>query len=188
MKDKQPDFKFLYNQYATLVYNLALHYLQNAEDAEEITQDVFVQVFQSINTFKNDSSLKTWLYRITINKSLDFLKHKKSKKRFFIFGNKSESETEWNRITTFEHPGIVLENKEKAKILFTVINSLPENLKTAFILTKIDGLSNPEVAEIMQISISAVESLVFRAKNTLKEKLSIFFEEYYKNSKNKSSK
>ena len=82
--------------------------------------------------------------------------------------------------SNFEHPGILLENKENAAILFKVINELNENQKTAFILSKIDGLNNPEIAEIMQISISAVESLVFRAKSTLKEKLSNKFQEYRK--------
>jgi len=183
MKDILLDFKNIYDQYSVLVYNLALHYLQNVEDVEEITQDVFVQIYQSKDNFKNNSTLKTWIYRITINKCLDFLKHKKSKKRFFIFGNKTNSEVELNRISNFEHPGVLLERKESTETLFKAINCLPENLKTAFILTKIEGLSNPEAAEIMKISISALESLVFRAKNTLKEKLSHFFDINYKNKK-----
>lgn len=174
------DFLILYKNYNALVYNVALHYLQNIEDAEEITQDVFVQLHESISNFKEKSSLKTWIYRITINKCLDFIKHKNSKKRFFIFGKKSQNEFEILNKSNFEHPGILLENKENAAILFKAINELNENQKTAFILSKIDGLSNPEIAEIMQISISAVESLVFRAKSTLKEKLSNKFEEYRK--------
>ena len=76
MKSNQSDFIAIYNQYKVLVYNVALHYLQNVEDAEEITQDVFVQVHNSLDSFKENSSLKTWIYRITINKSLDFIKHK----------------------------------------------------------------------------------------------------------------
>lgn len=180
MKSNQSDFIAIYNQYKVLVYNVALHYLQNVEDAEEITQDVFVQVHNSLDSFKENSSLKTWIYRITINKSLDFIKHKNSFKRFFIFGKKSENESELNNISTFEHPGIALENKENAAILFNVINELTENQKTAFILSKLDGLSNPEISEIMNVSISSVESLVFRAKTTLKEKLRNKFENYRK--------
>ncbi len=174
------DFQNIYNQYHVLVYNVALHYVQNIEDAEEITQDVFVQVHGSIEKFNEKSTLKTWLYRITINKSLDFIKHKNSKKRFFIFGNKSQNESEYLNSSNFEHPGILLENKEKASQLYAVINELPENQKTAFILSKIDGLSNPEIAAIMQLSVSSVESLIFRAKATLKEKLALKFEQYRK--------
>jgi RNA polymerase sigma-70 factor (ECF subfamily) len=111
---------------------------------------------------------------------LDFIKHKKSAKRIFIFGKKSENEFEINNFSNFEHPGIALENKENAQILFQTINELTENQKTAFILSKLDGLSNPEIAEIMNVSISSVESLIFRAKTSLKEKLSSKFENYRK--------
>jgi len=175
------DFEKLYNQYSILVYNLALNYLQNVEDAEEITQDVFIQINNSLGKFQEKSSLKTWIYRIAINKCLDFIKHKNSKKRYYIFGKKSQNEFEIVNVSNFEHPGILLENKEKAKVLFDIINELGENQKTAFLLSKVDGLSNPEIAEIMNLSISSVESLVFRAKNTLKEKISKKFEEYRKN-------
>jgi RNA polymerase sigma-70 factor (ECF subfamily) len=180
MSSNRSDFIAIYNQYKVLVYNVALHYLQNVEDAEEITQDVFVQIHNSLASFNENSSLKTWIYRITINKSLDFIKHKNSVKRFFIFGKKSENEKELESLSNFEHPGIDLVNKENAAILFSVINELTENQKTAFILSKIDGLSNPEISEIMNVSISSVESLVFRAKTTLKEKLSNKFENYRK--------
>ena len=173
-------FKTIYNQYKLLVYNVALHYLQNIEDAEEITQDVFVQVYQNLNKFNANSTIKTWIYRITINKCLDFIKHKNSKKRFFVFGKKSKNEEELNSVSTFEHPGITLENKEDAALLFQTINELTENQKTAFILSKLDGLSNPEISEVMNTSISSVESLIFRAKATLKEKLSDKFENYRK--------
>ena len=180
MNDDANNFQMIYNQYSVLVYNVALQYLQNIEDAEEITQDVFIQLHASIEKFDQRSSLKTWIYRITINKSLDFIKHKNSQKRFFIFGKKSQNENDYLNASHFEHPGILLENKEKAAMLYGVINELSENQKTAFILSKIDGLSNPEISEIMQLSVSSVESLIFRAKSTLKEKLAIKFEEYRK--------
>ena len=174
------DFEKLYNQYSILVYNLALNYLQNIEDAEEVTQDVFIQINNSLSKFQEKSSLKTWIYRITINKCLDFIKHKNSQKRFFIFGKKSQNEFEIENVSNFEHPGILMENKEKSKLLFEIINELGENQKTAFLLSKVDGLSNPEISEIMKLSISSVESLIFRAKSTLKEKISNKFEEYRK--------
>lgn len=183
MSQLQLDLNKLYQTHKLLVYNVALNYVQNSQDAEEVTQDVFVKVFQSIETFKSNSSIKTWIYRITINQSLDFIKQKNSRKRFFMFGKKSENEAEYHNSSNFEHPGILLENQEDAKLLFAIINTLPENQKTAFILCKVDGLSNPEVAEIMEMSISAVESLIFRAKNSLKEKLANKFSEYHKNKK-----
>jgi RNA polymerase sigma factor (sigma-70 family) len=173
-------FEKIYTEYKVLVYNVALNYLQNTEDAEEIMQDVFVLVYQSLDKFNHKSSLKTWIYRITINKCLDFIKYKNSQKRWFIFGKKSNNDYEIQQLSNFEHPGIALENKENAKILFGVISQLPENQKTAFVLSKVDGMSNSDISEIMKISISAVESLVFRAKSSLKEKLSHQFEQYHK--------
>ncbi len=180
MIENQYRFEKLYHEYKTLVYNVALNYLQNVEDAEEITQDVFVKVYNSLESFNQKSSHKTWMYRITINQCLDYIKHKNSQKRFFIFGKKIQNEQEYLNTATFEHPGILLENKENAAILFGVINTLTENQKTAFLLSKLDGLSNPEISEIMQLSISSVESLVFRAKATLQERLGEKFNNYRK--------
>ena len=180
MSNSIKDFKQLYFEYSAMVYNVSLNYLQNVEDAEEITQDVFIQLHSSLHKFKEKSTLKTWIYRITINKCLDFIKHKNSQKRFFIFGKKSQNELEILNVSNFEHPGIQMENKENAAILLAVINQLPSNQKTAFLLSKFDGLSNPEISEIMNLSISSIESLVFRAKNTLKDKLKEKFSEYRK--------
>lgn len=172
-------FEGLYEQYSVLVYNVALNYVQNVEDAEEITQDVFIQVHDSLGKFNGKSSFKTWIYRIAINKSLDFIKQKGAKKRFFSFGLRG-SDDEVGRLSDFEHPGILLERKEEARELFAVIELLPESQRTAFLLSKVDGMSNTEVGEIMQLSVSAVESLVFRAKNSLKERLVKNFPHYHK--------
>ncbi len=180
MIDNQSRFEKLYHEFQKLVYNVALNYLQNTEDAEEVTQDVFVKVYNSLGNFNQKSSYKTWIYRITINQCLDFLKQKNSQKRFFIFGKKSQNEQEYLNTSTFEHPGILMEQQEDAKILFEIINTLTENQRTAFLLSKLDGVSNTEIAEIMQLSISSVESLIFRAKNNLKEKLADKFSNYRK--------
>jgi len=180
MIDNQNHFEKIYREFHLLVFNVALNYLQNTEDAEEVTQDVFVKIYNSLNNFNQKSSYKTWIYRITINQCLDFLKQKNSQKRFFIFGKKSQNEQEYLNSSTFEHPGILMENQEDAAILFEVINTLTENQKTAFLLSKLDGLSNPEIAEIMQLSISSVESLIFRAKASLQQKLAEKFNHYRK--------
>jgi RNA polymerase sigma factor (sigma-70 family) len=180
MIENQSHFEKLYHEYNTLVFNVALNYLQSVEDAEEITQDVFVKVYHSLENFNQKSSYKTWIYRITINQCLDYIKQKNSRKRFFIFGRKSQNEQEYLNASTFEHPGILMENKEEAAILFEVINTLTENQKTAFLLSKLDGLSNPEIADIMQLSISSVESLIFRGKATLQERLGEKFTHYRK--------
>jgi RNA polymerase sigma-70 factor (ECF subfamily) len=76
------ELEHIYFQYNKRVYNTVLSYVQNIEDAEEITQDVFLEVYRSSENFKGESSLSTWIYRIAINKCLDFIKYKNRKKRF----------------------------------------------------------------------------------------------------------
>ncbi|NMR35946.1 MULTISPECIES: RNA polymerase sigma factor [Chryseobacterium] len=166
------NFEIIFYQHQKMVYNLALQYTQNTEDAEEITQDVFVKISQKMDGFKNESSLKTWIYRITINTSLDFLKSKNSKKKFFfgLFRN-SDSENRQNELVDFNHPGVVLEQKEEVMKIFSFINMLPNDQKTVVILMKIEGNSQQETAEIMNISQKAVESLFQRAKKNLIQKL-----------------
>ena len=164
-----------------MVYNTALGILQNTFDAEDLAQEVFVQVFHSVKNFKGDCKLSTWLYRITVTKSLDFLRAKKRKKRFAfvqsLFG--SENNEPLAEQATFVHPGVQLENKERAAILFKAIDKLPENQKIAFTLSKVEGLSYQEIADVMQLSVSSIESLLFRAKNNLQKYLG----DYYKNEK-----
>lgn len=159
--------ELLYEQYARQVYNLVLQYVQNVNDAEEITQDVFLSVHKSLDKFRNEANHNTWIYRITINKSLDFLKAKKRKKRFFWFTN----ELSENDSVEFDHPGVLMEYKEETEFIFSCINELPDNQKTALILNKIEQLSLSEIAGIMELSPKAIESLVQRAKSNLSKKI-----------------
>jgi len=159
--------ELLYEKHSKQVYNLALQYVQNVNDAEEITQDVFLAAYKSLDKFRNESNHSTWLYRITINKSLDFIKAKKRKKRFFWF----TSELTENDSIEFEHPGVLIENKEETAFIFSCINELPDNQKTALILNKIEQLPLVEIAGIMELSAKAVESLVQRAKTNLSKKI-----------------
>lgn len=157
-----------------MVYNLSLHYVQNVEDAQEITQDVFVIIYQSLDAFEEKSSLKTWIYRITINKSLDFIKARQRKKRFAFITSlffDDSNDLKHNPTDEHNHPGVQLEDKEALAILFNHINQLPDNQKTALILHKIEQKSQVEVAEIMNLSPGAVESLIHRAKINLSKKI-----------------
>ena len=169
-------FKRVVDLYQDMVYNTILSIVQNETDAEDVTQDVFVQVHQSAGSFKGDSKFSTWLYRIAITKALDHEKRKKRKKRFAfvqsLFGEKDETE---NHPVEFNHPGVLLENKEKAGELFKALQQIPNNQRIAFTLNKIEGLNNHEIAAIMNISFYAVESLLARAKNILKKKLTNYY-------------
>jgi RNA polymerase sigma-70 factor (ECF subfamily) len=161
-------FDEIYFEHYKMVFNLALHYVQNIEDAEEITQDVFLKVFDNLHTFKKQSSLKTWVYRITINQSLDFIKGKKAQKRNFLSSVFSINDSNFKfQPSNFNHPGIELELKEACQKIFEAINQLSDNQKTALILLKIEDKSQAETAEIMNLNVKALESLFQRAKNNL---------------------
>ncbi len=163
-------FKTIVDTYQNPVYNICLSIVKSEEDAEDLAQDVFMQVYQSIHSFKGESKLSTWLYRIATTKSLDHERKKKRKKRFgfvrSIFG--ADAEVTVNP-PDFNHPGVLLDNKEKAAILFQAIEKLPKNQKVAFILNKTEGLGYQEISEVMNTSVSAVESLLHRAKNNLRK-------------------
>ena len=166
-------FKKLVDEYQDLVYNTALGIVQNADDADDITQEVFIQVYQSVSSFKGDSRISTWLYRITVSKVLDHEKKRKRKKRFgFVQSLFSSQDEELVHAVEFDHPGVQLEKKEKAAELFVALKQLPEKQRIAFTLHKLEGQTQQEVAEIMNTTLYAVESLMGRARANLKKELS----------------
>ena len=153
--------------------NLALSYVQNNEEAEEITQDVFVSIHFALEKFEHKSEMSTWIYRITINKSLDFIKAKNRKKRLGVFASlfyENTNEVKYE-LPSFNHPGVLLDQKESLEIIFNHINQLPDNQKTALILYKLEHQSLESIAAIMNISSKAAESLIQRAKANLAKKI-----------------
>ena len=179
-KGDEAAFKSIVEQWKDMVYNTSLGIVQNETEAEDITQDVFIKVFENISSFKGESKFSTWLYRIATTTSLDHLRSKKRKKRFgFIFSLGSDESNESNQVPDFQHPGIKLDNKERAKVLFSAISQLPEYQKAAYTLHKLESLSYKEIGEVMNTTVAAVESLLSRANGNLRKQL----EDYYKKSK-----
>lgn len=171
-------FKQLYHTYADRVFNTALSIMQHHEEAEDITQEVFVQVFRSIVQFKEESSLFTWIYKITVSKCADAQKKHRSQKRFaFITSLFAPDDSLKHDAPHFEHPGMAIEHKEHNKALFTALKQLAPKQQMAFTLHKIEGLSYQQTAEAMNTTTAAVESLLFRANENLRALLS----SYYKN-------
>ena len=163
-------FKELVDTCQDRVFNTAIGIVQNAEDAEDVAQEVFIQVYRSIHQFKGEAKLSTWLYRIATTRALDLLRSRKSKKRFGLmqrlFGDGNEP---LHELPDFNHPGVALDRKENAARLFKAIAQLSDNQKTAFTLHKLEDLSYQEVSDVMQTSVPAVESLMHRAKQNLRK-------------------
>ncbi|MBB3837625.1 RNA polymerase sigma-70 factor (ECF subfamily) [Runella defluvii] len=170
-------FRYLVEHYQTKVFNTVLAIVQHPEEAEDVAQEVFMEVYESIDTFRGEAKVSSWIYRIATTKALEAYRKKKAQKRWggflsSLFGENNEAVYE---PIDFVHPGVELENKERASVLFKAINQLSDNQKIAFTLHHVEGLSYQEITEVMQVSLSSVESLMFRAKTNLKSLLKTYY-------------
>ena len=159
-------FRWLVENYQGRVYNTVLSILQHEPEAEDVAQEVFIKVFESIHSFRSESSLATWIYRISVHKSLDRLRKKKTREKISVLFPWVKEPEE-----TFHHPGVALDRKEKAAILFAAIRQLPEKQHVAFTLVKVQGMTYEEVSVIMSQSVKSIESLISRAKINLQKYL-----------------
>lgn len=156
--------------YSKRVYNLCLQFVSSPQDAEDTTQEVFTTIYLSMVSFRMESSLSTWIYRITVNKCRELNRKKSRKKRFGIM--RSWDETPENYLeSSNQNPEKTLLNSELAETIQNAIEGLPENQRIAYTLSKLEGIKNDAIAEIMELSVSAVESLLFRAKKSVTEQL-----------------
>lgn len=173
----QQAFSRLVGQYQNMVFRVCMGFLHNSSDADDVCQEVFIEVHRSIGKFKGESKISTWLYRISVNKSLNYLRDNKRKslmrsiESYFSHTDDSGIDIQSNQKQADE----ILENDDRKKALKQALNSLPENQRTAFVLHKYDDLPYKEIADIMNISLSSVESLLFRAKQNLQKKLLNFY-------------
>ena len=174
----QAAFSLLIDDYQQKVFHTCISFVPNKEDAEDIAQEVFLEVYKSIGKFKGNSKLSTWIYKICTNKCLEFIRKKNAKKRLVfiqrILGNEIPLD-KTNFFTEFNHPGILLEHKERSETIYLAINTLPESQKIVFTLAKLDGKTYQEIVEITGKGMSSVESIMFRAKKNLQKKLANFY-------------
>jgi RNA polymerase sigma factor (sigma-70 family) len=171
MQKDEAAFKWLVEAYRNKVYNTVLNILQDEAEADDSAQEVFIQVYESISSFKQQSSLSTWIYRIAVRKALDKLRKRKTRqqlRKILPWWMPEEDKSEYRN---FYHPGVTLENKQKATVLFKAINALPEKQKIAITLIKVQGMNYEQASEIMDQSIKAIESLISRAKQNLQKQL-----------------
>ncbi len=169
VKKDRSALRHFIEQYQSLVINTALHIIGNQNDAEDVAQDVFLQIYNSAGTFEQKSKLSTWIYRITVNRSLNFLR---DHRKFSLLRSLDEIiEGEVKEITNPEPPDQILEAKETGKIIEQLLESLPENQRVAWVLHQYNDLPYQEIVKIMDLSLSSIESLIFRARKNLQKKL-----------------
>jgi RNA polymerase sigma-70 factor (ECF subfamily) len=153
----------------TLVFRTVLGFVHVREDAEDLTQEVFISAWQNIGNFRGDAQVSTWLYRIAVNTSLNFIAQRRRKK--IIQTGEDTLRFIFNRAGDTQTPHRMLEADEERETIQKAIDSLPGKQRKAFVLTRMNDLPQKEVAEIMNTSQRAVEQLLLRAKANLSKKL-----------------
>lgn len=160
-------FKNLMEKYQLQVFRTVMGFVHTKEDAEEVTQDIFLRVYQSLSSFQHDAEFSTWLYRITVNTSLNALRSNRKNRLLqsleAIFSLHSEEKT----------PLEELEYAERDRRIRRAIDSLPEKQRMAFILSRYEELPQKKIAAVMNRSEGAVEQLLQRARENLQKKLTI---------------
>lgn len=171
----------LIEKYQGRIYNLAISILRNEGDAEEITQDVFMTVYQKVDSFKGDSAFFSWMYRICVNACLMRLRNRKRTDAVSIEdfmpvftedGRHASEIGDWSR----EVERRVL-NRELGDVLRTFIAELSEKYRVVLVLSDVEGLSNEETANILGLTIPAVKSRLHRARLYLRERLEKYLKE-----------
>ncbi len=167
-------FQILVENYQRMVVNTCLGIVHNKADAEDLAQDVFLEIFRNAENFRGEAKISTWLYRIATNRSLNFIRNNKRKRFFqsieetFIGGRNRTNEISE---TPTDQPDRNITDQQRADMLYRAIDKLPEKQRTAFTLNKYEELPYQQIAEIMDISLASVESLIHRAKKNLQEQL-----------------
>jgi RNA polymerase sigma-70 factor, ECF subfamily len=170
----------VFRDHAPRVYNLARRMLSNDADAEDVTQDVLLQVVRKLNTFRGDSSLTTWLHRVTVNAALALRRKRTRREEGRIF-DPLESFTDDGRHAGFVSPwpklteDLVLDGERKAQIE-AAIARLPDIYRDVFVMADVEQMPNSEIGAILELSLPAVKSRLHRARLLMRETLANYFE------------
>lgn len=169
-------FRTLVEHYQDRVYRVIFSLLRSPEEAEDVAQEVFVEVHQTIDRFRGEATLSTWLYRLATSRALKNLRRARAKKRFAYFtsllgfGNEVLHEA-----PTHAHPLALLEDQQQLQLLVAHVAQLPDQQRVAFTLRHEQELSYEQIAAVLSTSVPAVESLLFRARKTLRTRLQPYF-------------
>jgi len=178
-------FEEIVSRYESKVFNLAMRFTRNQEDAEEVLQDVFTTIYKKLAGFEGKSAFSSWLYRIIVNAA--FMKLRKRKQNTTV---SIEDLAPAVKQYCIEREGVtesrsdtLTMNKELRDRVQGAIDRLPEQYRAVFVLRDVDGLTNQEVSEILDLSIPAVKSRLHRSRLMLRRKLRRYYEDFTGNSR-----
>lgn len=159
-------YEILIQRYQDKVYNLAARMINNREDARDLAQETFIQIYKSLQHFRGDCNFSTWLYRVASNKCLDFLRRKRPEQVCHPAFEKDELIAD-----SRAGPEEQLIKEEEAYIIRKVLANLPRNYRMVLVLHHYQLLSYKEIARILDLPVKTVATRLYRAKLILKEKL-----------------
>ena len=167
-------FESVYRECGDRVLNLVYRFTRDEEVARDLTQDIFIRVYQNLSSFREESRVTTWVYRIAVNHCLNYLKHAR-RRRWINMLNRTLGEVVKNEDdalpmnTRSNDPGPdqIVENDERDRIILRAIESLPVKYRVPFQLYRDEEMSYREIADVMNISLSAVETRIHRARKQL---------------------
>ena len=162
-------FEFLFEKYREKVFRIAHRFVRNKEDALEVVQDVFLNVHTGISRFKTDSKFFTWLYRIAVNRAIDFTRARKARATVDADHEVLESQEKLPGRSTERSPIELAQERELDEKVALAVQSLSEKHRTVFLLHAAENLSYKEIAEVMKCSVGTVMSRLFYARKKLQE-------------------
>lgn len=163
--------------YAPRVYSIARRMLGNDADAEDVTQDVLLQVVRKLNTFRGEADFWTWLHRVTVNMALVH-RQKRARRAEHEIPDPTQQFQDGHHVKPWAiEPEKQAINRELSGLLEQAIANMPEIYRDVYILADIEGLSNPEIGEILGLSVPAVKSRLHRGRLLIREALAPHFEE-----------
>ena len=166
-------FDLLVLKYQSRLISTAFKYVKDIQIAEDITQESLIKSFKSINSFREDSSFYTWVYRITVNTAKNFLISKKRKDELLQTDLSEEGSIDIESINT-DTPDEIFDATELQSIITSTLNQLGEETKTALTLREFEGLSYEQIAEVVNCPVGTVRSRIFRGREVIDDAIRQF--------------
>ncbi len=173
-KGDEDAFRFLVENNRARLYRTVYNLIPDPVETEDTVQETFIQAMESVKSFRGESLISTWMYRIAVRKALEKIRRKKLVRQVRSLLPSWIPQEKHSVNARDNHPGIALEKQEQATALYQALDTLPPSQRMAFQLILVDGLPYAEACELLGVGVKAAESLLSRAKENLRKKLLIY--------------
>lgn len=162
-------FRLLVERYQDKVFRICLGFLLDAHEAEDLSQEVFFQIYRNAGRFRGKSKVSTWIYRIAANRSMNRLRYRRARQWLRFYGSAAPASNPVNQAADRdENPDASLARQERRELIRRALRRLPSNQRLAIVLHSVEGISHQEIAGIQGCTVSAVEARIHRARQNLR--------------------